>query len=185
MEWSAKLERANSGFIRNIGECPVAIIVIQHIAPELSDIEIGKTIVVIVSPRASKSISGAGNTSRLRHVPKRTVAVVLIQSVLPGNPAPIKVAAIHKIYVLVSVAVEIGHAHPWTKYFAIDGDSFIAPEMDKIDSSSRGCICELYDRGPYHECERKSRGGALVIFHSWYEPPGCHFIRMPGSMALL
>src|SRR5215831_19815919 len=58
----------HTGLVGHIGEGSVSVIVIQHVATEICDIKILKTIVVIVSNCDSHSVSDMSDARLLGHV---------------------------------------------------------------------------------------------------------------------
>ena len=76
----------NAGFIGDVGERAVAIVVIKDIASELGDKEIGEAVVVVVAPNAAEAIAGAGDAGFVGDVGERAVAVVVIKRVRTEIP---------------------------------------------------------------------------------------------------
>src|SRR6266446_1310250 len=106
----------------------------------------GSVAVVVVSPSSAKAVRGAGHARFIGHVRERAIAVVSIQRVLDGDAAVVTIPPVHKVNVLPAVPVEVGNAHPWTKFLEIDGHSFVSFKVRELDPRGRGDIHELSRR---------------------------------------
>ncbi len=105
---------------------------IQHVPAILGHKQVGETIVVVVAPDATETVTGPGDSSVIGHVRERTISVVAIQSVAHGDAAIVQVAAVDKINVLPAVAIEVADADAGTELLAIYGNTVVAyfPEME-------------------------------------------------------
>src|SRR6266852_6336911 len=154
----AGFSAGNPSFVGDVGKGSVSIIAIQNIAAILRHKEIGKAVVIEISPHATEPVSGSRHACLFRNVGEGAVSVVVIERVADGNPAIVEIAPVHKINVLPAVAVEIGDANSRTKLLAINRYPFVALVVHKLDASGCGYICEL-DR---------SRSGILSV-QNWSE----------------
>src|SRR6266404_877983 len=147
MKLRAKFEARHSRLVRGVRECAIPVVVVQNVAAILRDIEIRESIVIVISPHAAEPITRTRNSSGLRDVLKRAVAIILVKSVPRSDTAIIKITAIHEINVRVSVTIEVRYACARTKYFAVDRNSLVAPEMDELNSGSCRDVRELCESG--------------------------------------
>ena len=136
MKQRAELHARDAGLVGHIGEGAIAVVVIENVAPELRDVEIGKAVVVVVAPDAPQAVAGAGNAGLFGDVGEGAVAVVAIERVANGNAAVVEIASVHEVNVLPAVAVEVCHAHARPEFFAVDGDALVALEMGELDSGT-------------------------------------------------
>src|SRR5262252_9474669 len=90
-------------------------------------------VIIEIPPYATESVSGAGHTGLLRHVSKRTVTVIPIQTIGDRNATIVKISSVDEINILPAIAVEIGNAHPRTELLAIDRNAFVSFEMLELD----------------------------------------------------
>jgi hypothetical protein len=133
MEESARLRACHSGLFGNIGERSVSVVVIQDVAAILGHIQIGKTVVVVIPPHATKTIASAANSGLFGNISKRSVPIVTIKCVAYRNAAAVEIPAVHEVYVLKAVTVEIRNADARAEYFPNYRDAVVAPEMDELD----------------------------------------------------
>src|SRR5581483_6584094 len=141
-------ERAQFGsghfrLIRDIGESPVPVIVVENIASVLGHKEIRIPVVIVIAPNAPHTVSSAGNSSFLCNVGKRPVAIVAVQRIASVNAAMVEVAAVDEIDILQAIAIKVGDADSGTENLAVDRHPFVAPVVDKLDSGGGGYICKL------------------------------------------
>lgn len=110
MEYRAEIRTGYMSSLRDICKSPVAIVVIKNVAPVLSDIEIGEAIIVVVTPHATKSICGSGNSRFGGYITECAVTIIAIERIAIRSAAFVKIAAIYKVNILKSITVEIGNA---------------------------------------------------------------------------
>ncbi len=110
MELRAEVRARDPGFVRDVGKCSVAIVVIENVASELRDVQIGKAVVVVISANTSKTITRAGDPSLVGDIGKTSVAAVAVQGVAHHDAAVVEVAAVHKVDVLPAIAIKVCHA---------------------------------------------------------------------------
>src|SRR5258708_1618638 len=147
MQWTPKPEPRYSRLVRDVRECAIPVVVVQNVTAILRDIEIRESIVVVISPHAAEPITRTRNSSGLRDVLKRAIAIILVKSVPCSDTAIIKITAVHEINVRVSVAIEVRYADARTKYLAVDRNALVASEMHELNSGSCRDVCELCESG--------------------------------------
>src|SRR2546422_674876 len=76
-----RTHRTYARSIRNVCECPVAVVVIQNILPVLSYIQVGKAIIIVIAPDATQAVGVAGYPGLFRNIGKSSVAVVVVESI--------------------------------------------------------------------------------------------------------
>ena len=81
------LDAGDAGFVGDVGESAVAVVVIENVAAELGDEEIGKAVVVVIAPDAAEAVAGAGDAGLFGDIGESAVAVVAIEGVADGNAA--------------------------------------------------------------------------------------------------
>src|SRR5258708_20389595 len=116
MQWTPKPEPRHSRLVRDVRECAIPVVVVQNVAAILRHIEIRESIVVVISPHAAEPITRTRNSSGLRDVLKRAIAIILVKSVPCSDTAIIKITAVHTINFRLSFAINIPSADPITKY---------------------------------------------------------------------
>ena len=116
---------------------------VKDVVAVLRHIEIGKTIIVVVAPHATKPVRGPWDASFAGHIGKCAVSIVAIKSVANGNIALVKIAAIYKIDILKTVAIEISDANAGTGFFQDCRYVFFSLEMMKFDAGFAGVIGKL------------------------------------------
>ncbi len=84
-----KLRRADAGFVCDVGESAVAVIVVEEVLAVLCHIEVGKAVVVVVTPDAAKTVGVARHSGLLGDVGKGPVAIVVVEGVAHGDTAMI------------------------------------------------------------------------------------------------
>src|ERR1700730_6303805 len=139
----AGFSAGNAGLVCDVSKCSIAIIAIQNIAIVLSHKEVGKAVVVEISPYATKPVSGSRHTGFFCDVGECAITVVAIQCVADRNPPIVEIAAIDEITILPAIAIEVGHADSRTKLLAINRDAFISLEVNKLDAGGGSDIGEL------------------------------------------
>src|SRR6266851_9111676 len=144
MKLCAEFRSRHTRFVGYLSESAVAIVVVQDVSAILGHVKIGKAVVVVVAPNATETVSCAGNAGCFGNIRKGAVAIVSIERIARRNTAIVEVAPIDEVDVRETVAVEISDAHARTKYLAIDRDSVVTPEVDKLDSGGPGNVCKLY-----------------------------------------
>jgi len=154
MKRCAEFHSRHTRLVGYISESPVAIVAVQHVSAVLGHVKIRKAVVVVVAPNATETVTCARNAGCFGNIRKGTVAIVSIKCVARGDAAIIEVPPIDEVDVRQTVAVEISDADARAKYLAIDGDSVVTPEVDKLDSGGPGNVCKLYRSRPRGLCMR-------------------------------
>src|ERR1700730_5072751 len=93
----AGFSAGNAGLVCDVSKCSIAIIAIQNIAIVLSHKEVGKAVVVEISPYATKPVSGSRHTGFFCDVGECAVPVVAIQFIADGNTSVVEIATIDEI----------------------------------------------------------------------------------------
>src|SRR5215813_6673085 len=143
----AAFEPADSRTVSDIGECAVAIVVIQNVFSILRDKKIGKSVIVVIAPDATEPETAAGNTGLFRDIRERSVAIVAVERVANQDAAAVAVTSIHKVEVRPAIAVEIGHANARAELFEIDGDSLVSLVVGELNGGFGGDILKTGGRG--------------------------------------
>ena len=118
----AAVER-DAGLFRYIRECPVVVIVVQAVLPQIGDVEIGPAIVVIVAHRAAKPPPVIRDSRFFRHLGKRSIAVVVEERRVRRNRLPAQCVdgrSIHQVDVEPAVVVVVEKADART--LGLDND---------------------------------------------------------------
>src|SRR5260370_18522789 len=165
-ESSASMKRSSgfyprdSGFVRNVGKRAVAIVAIEHVAAELGYIEVGKAVVVIVSPDAAQAVACAGDPGLVGYISKGAIAIVVIQRIACRNAAIVEIAVVDKIDVLPAVSVEIRHRKSGAEDFADDGHPLVSRIVYELDAGGCRGVRELngWRRGALCVNVRKADG---------------------------
>ena len=144
MKESAGLRAGDARLVGRVGESTISVVVVQNVATVLGDVEIGKAVVVVVSPNTAEAKACTGNASFFRDLSEAPVAVVAVKRIAHGDAPAVKIAAIDEVNVLEAVTVEICHAETGTKHFADYRDAVIATVMDELDASRRGHSSKLH-----------------------------------------
>ena len=121
----ARFEAADAGFGGDVGKRAIAVVVIENVASELGNEEIGETVVVVIAPNAAEAVVCAGDAGGVGDVGEGPVAIVAIEGVFDLDAAVVAVAAVDEIDVLPAVVVEIGDANAGTEFLEIDGDPWL------------------------------------------------------------
>ena len=72
---------AYAGLVRKVSEGAVPVVVQQLILADIYDVDVGPTVIVIVSDRHTHSIADAGDTCLFGHIRKCPVMVVVVQAI--------------------------------------------------------------------------------------------------------
>src|SRR5260370_42567168 len=106
--------RGDSGFFRDIGERPVAIVVIKDAASVLRYVEVRKAVAVVISDGDAHSVATALDTGLLRHIRECPIAIVAVQRVTQRRVRVVEVtfAAVDEVYVHPAVVVVIQESAP-------------------------------------------------------------------------
>src|SRR5207245_6740206 len=121
---------ADTRLVGNVSERPVAVVVIQNVAPILSHVKIGKTVIVITAPDATQTVAGSGNSGLLRDVGECAVAVVAVKRIAHGNATVVQITTIDEIDVLPAYATDISYIYSRAMYIAIARDDLITLYVD-------------------------------------------------------
>src|SRR5439155_4154410 len=105
----------HAGLVGNICERTVAVVVIENVSTVLSDVKIGKSVVVVITPNATEAVARAGNSRCFGNICEGAIPIVSIKRVAHRNGAVIEIAAVHKVDVWKTVAVEICQANTRAK----------------------------------------------------------------------
>src|SRR5579871_347737 len=143
MELRAEVEPRDACFIRNIRKCAVAIVVIEDVAPKLRDEQVRIPIVVVIPPDATEAITSAGNTRLIRDVGKGEIAIVAIKRVARGDSSIVQIAPVHKIDVLIAVAIIIGNTNAGAENFKVGWYAVVAAKVSELDSRRGSHVGEL------------------------------------------
>src|SRR5690348_10635386 len=111
---------ASSGdtcLFRYVCECPITVVVIQDVSPQIGDIDIRATIIVVVADGDSHAVESAQHSSLLRDIGECAVAVVPVEPIpelrvglvrfATSRHRVLKLRAIHEVNVQPAVSVEI------------------------------------------------------------------------------
>src|SRR5437879_13021643 len=98
---------ADTRLVGNVSERPVAVVVIQNVAPILSHVKIGKTVIVIIAPDATQTVAGSENSALLRDVGECAVAVVAVKRIAHGIPTVVQITSLDEIDVLPAAPTEV------------------------------------------------------------------------------
>src|SRR5208337_4220668 len=138
---------AHARLVRHVGEGAVTVIVIKDVFSVLCDVQVGESIVVIVSPDAAQAVSGAGDARLLRDVGERPITIVVEEGVAGGESAIVQIASADDIEVHVAVAIIVRRTNSGTGLLQDGGGAVAALEMDKVNSGRLGNVRELHHRG--------------------------------------
>ncbi len=139
----ARFSAGNASLVCDIGKCSISIIAIQNIATILSNKEIGKAVVVEISPYAAEPVSGSRHTGFFSDIGECAVTVVAIQCIADRNTSIVEITSVDEINILPAVTIEIANADAWTKLLAINRDALIPFKVHKRDTSCGRYIREL------------------------------------------
>src|SRR5882672_3121960 len=108
--------RPNTGFIRDIGEGAVAVVVIKNIAPVTGYVEIDPAIAIVITGGDTHAKRAAGHSGFVGHVCKRPIMIVVIKGIpqrLNGS-VEVRKPAIDQIDIhpAIVVIIEKGTARP-------------------------------------------------------------------------
>src|SRR5215469_7759405 len=131
----ARLGAANSSLFGHIGKRPISIIAVENVAAVLRNQQVRKSIVVVVAPHTSQPVTCPKHARLFGHIGEYAIAIVTIKRVANRDAAVVQIAPIYKIDVQPAVAVKVGHADSWAKFFPVDGDAMIALEVNKLNAS--------------------------------------------------
>jgi hypothetical protein len=104
----------DTGLVGNVGERPIAIIVVQDVASILRHEKIGKAVVIVVAPDTTQAVTRTRNSSLVGHIGESAIAIIAVQRVAYRDAAVVEIAAIDEIDVLPAIAVEICYAQTRT-----------------------------------------------------------------------
>src|SRR3954447_837514 len=102
---------------------------VKDVSPVLAYEEVGIAVIVVVSPNAAETVTGAWDAGFVSDIGEGAIFVIAINSVLDGNAAVVAVTAVHKINVLPAVSVEVRHADSRPEFLQVDGSALVALEM--------------------------------------------------------
>src|SRR6185503_13307515 len=71
--------QCNSGFLGNVGEGSIVIIVVKAILPKIRNVDVGPSVVVIISDGNAESPALIGYPGVIGHVAKRPIMIVVEQ----------------------------------------------------------------------------------------------------------
>src|SRR5882724_717788 len=94
------LRTCHARLVGNIGERPVAIVVVRNVASVLRHEKIGKSIIVVIAPDTTQAIAGTRNTGLVRDISERSVAIIAVKRVAGRDAAIVEIAATDEIDVL-------------------------------------------------------------------------------------
>src|SRR5258708_34209345 len=95
----------------------------KNIGTVLSKKEIGKAVVVEISPYAAEPVSGSRHTGFFSDIGECAVTVVAIQCIADRNTSIVEITSVDEINILPAVTIEIANADAWTKLLAINRDA--------------------------------------------------------------
>ena len=143
MEHAAEFSGADTRFVGDVRESPVAVVVIEKIFAVLSDVKIRKTVVVVVAPDATQAIRISRRAGLFGYVSKRAIAVIPIERIAHGDAAFVTIAAVDEVNILVTVAIKIGDANAGSGLFKNDRGPIGALVVNESDSGGFGDVGEL------------------------------------------
>src|SRR6266496_527808 len=130
----SRLFAGNSRLIRHVLKRATAVVVVENISAGLRNEQIGKPVIVIVAPDAAQSVAGPGHSNFFGHVRESAVRVIVVKSIANRNSATVQVTTVDEVNILPTIAIEVTHTNSRPKFLAIDGNSIIAFEVDKLDA---------------------------------------------------
>ena len=80
------------GFVRDIRECAVSVVVIENVLAVLRHIQIREAVVVVIAPYAAESVSIAGHAGFFRDVSESAVSVITVECIARVNAALVEIA---------------------------------------------------------------------------------------------
>ena len=143
MDLGTEFGAANTGFLCDIREGPVAVVVVQNIGSVLRHKQVRKAVVVIVPPDAAHTVAGARHSGLLGHVGKGSVSVVVIEGVSRLALAFVDVATVREVDIGPSIAVIVRDTYAGTLFGQDHRRIFCALEMYKSDPCGLSDIGEV------------------------------------------
>src|SRR4051794_32292155 len=67
--------------LRYVRKCPIAVVVIQDVAPEICDVDVRAAVVIVVADGHSHAVESALHSGLLRNVSECTVTIVSVQPI--------------------------------------------------------------------------------------------------------
>ena len=139
----------HTGLLRYVGEGPIPVVAIQHIATEVGHIEVEIPVVVVIRGTASLAIGSIPHTGLLRYVGESPIPVVAIQHIthrlleghIPQRPA------VDYVNIYIAIAVVVKETGPSTHCLGVV--EFPRPTVDvpKRDPCSGGDIRKTHPGG--------------------------------------
>src|SRR5262249_54088337 len=101
--------RRDSGLLGHVGECAIAVVVIENVAAVLRNVKVGKAIPVVVADRHALPIAAALDPRLPRNISEGAVAIVMVERVAQRRVGieKITLAAVHEVNVHPSIVVVI------------------------------------------------------------------------------
>src|SRR5882672_367842 len=99
--------RPNTGFIRDIGEGAVAVVVIKNIAPVTGYVEIDPAIAIVITGGDTHAEGSAGHSGFVGHIREGAIVVVVIKSILERLTGGVEIrrSAVDQIYIHPAIVV--------------------------------------------------------------------------------
>ena len=75
------LRTGDAGLVGNVGERPIAIVVVQNVASILRYEKIGKAVVIVVAPDTTQAVTRTRNSGLVGHIRESAIAIIAVQRV--------------------------------------------------------------------------------------------------------